>query len=675
MVVEATGRAGRSAHGSHLDGRGHRNLQARRPSGGSRRSPGRVPRGADAHCLADVRERGGRDRARLVRAGLEDALERGVVAAQLGVALAHRRQPLGHLVADGRLEVAVAQPLERALDLLGPDVARDGEDLDQVGDAGLAVAAPHVGPRVGHGALELAPDRVRIVEHVDRSLLGAAGRGHLALGLLQVAHAGADLRDPVLGHDQRLPEALVETARDVAHQLEVLALVLSHRHLVRAVGQHVGGLQHGVHQQARGDELALRDRLVAELVHAVELAERGDRAQQPRQLRVLVYVTLAEQDAAIRVQPGGDQRGGRVVDALAQPGRVVLDCDRVEVDDAVDRRVRPVLALDVLDDRPDVVAEVLATGRLDPGEDDHADRRGYPARALASLRRGPEVCPRRGYRPARRVTARGRAGARVRPVGVAAVGTGGRRRRAEHGRRPGVQAVARRRLRAARAARRGRAVAVGAARARRRRRRGAAGVRPRPAARRRLAACWSARRGGGAAVRRAARVHRCRRGPGAGPGVRARLAGAVACALLRVEAWPFVAIAGLVLWRGRPQDRALLAALAVAVPAAWLVPELIGSGDLLRSGARARVPNPGQPALASVPGVSALREAVVLPLWPLWIGVAALLAAAAGAAWIAIVALMAQAGFSGEPRYALPGAALIALSGAVGATSVVSCSP
>ena len=45
---------------------------------------------------------------------------------------------------------------------------------------------------------------------------------------------------------------------------------------------------------------------------------------------------------------------------------------------------------------------------------------------------------------------------------------------------------------------------------------------------------------------------------------------------------------------------------------------------------------------------------------------AALAPAAAGAAWIALVALMAQAGFSGEPRYALPGAALIALSGAVG---------
>jgi hypothetical protein len=177
--------------------------------------------------------------------------------------------------------------------------------------------------------------------------------------------------------------------------------------------------------------------------------------------------------------------------------------------------------------------------------------------------------------------------------------------------------------------------------------------------------------------------------------MRIALACAVGCALLRVEAWPFVAIAGVVLWRTRPQDRALLAALAVAIPAAWLVPELIGSGDPLRSGARARIPNPGQPALAEVPGLAALEAAVALPLWPLWAGVAALLAigarragaangrraraalapAAAGAAWIALVALMAEAGFSGEPRYALPGAALIALSGAVGlsvATSVTS---
>jgi hypothetical protein len=161
---------------------------------------------------------------------------------------------------------------------------------------------------------------------------------------------------------------------------------------------------------------------------------------------------------------------------------------------------------------------------------------------------------------------------------------------------------------------------------------------------------------------------------------RVALACGVGCALLRVEAWPFVVAAGVVLWRRRPEDRPLLAAFALLVPAAWLVPELIGSGDLFRSGARARAPNPGQPALADVPSLAALEAAVRLPLWPLWAGVALLLArwarggeprptlvpAAAGAAWIALVAVMAQVGFSGEARYALPGAALIAISGAVG---------
>ncbi len=156
---------------------------------------------------------------------------------------------------------------------------------------------------------------------------------------------------------------------------------------------------------------------------------------------------------------------------------------------------------------------------------------------------------------------------------------------------------------------------------------------------------------------------------------RLALACGVGCALLRVEAWPFLLAFGILLWRRRPQDRPLLIGAAVAVPALWFVPELLGSGDVLRSGSRARMPNPGQPATAAVPAFAALKEAAVLPLWPLWIG--ALLAPraarpllAAGLAWIALVAVMAQAGFSGEPRYSLPGGALVAIAGAAGLATV-----
>src|SRR6185503_1547854 len=103
----------------------------------------------------------------------------------------------------------------------------------------------------------------------------------------------------------------------------------------------------------------------------------------------------------------------------------------------------------------------------------------------------------------------------------------------------------------------------------------------------------------------------------------------------------------------------------------WFGPEWLGSGDVLRSGGRARIPNPGQPALAEVPALASLWAAAKLLLVPLWVGVVLALReprvralAVAGGAWVALVAAMAQAGFSGEPRYALPGVALLAVAAA-----------
>ena len=137
-------------------------------------------------------------------------------------------------------------------------------------------------------------------------------------------------------------------------------------------------------------------------------------------------------------------------------------------------------------------------------------------------------------------------------------------------------------------------------------------------------------------------------------------------ALVRPEVWPFLAAYGLWRWR---HDRALVLALGLAVPAAWIVPELLASGELFRSADRARIANPGQPATADLPALATLAAAAGVVFLPTAIaalgarGMAAL-PAVAGAAWIALVALMSEAGFSGEPRYLLPGAALIAVSGA-----------
>ena len=179
---------------------------------------------------------------------------------------------------------------------------------------------------VGDGALELLDDRVGLLEQVDRTRRPerppwstSCASGSWRSPMRAPTSGNADL-----GNDERLAEAGVEALRDVAHELDVLALVLPHRNLVRAVGEHVRGLEHRVEEQPCGDQLPLRGGLVAELVHAVEPAELG---RQPpssrRQLGVLGDVGLPEEDAAPGVEAGGEQDGRRVVDHRAQlrPGR------------------------------------------------------------------------------------------------------------------------------------------------------------------------------------------------------------------------------------------------------------------------------------------------------------------------------------------------------------------
>ena len=155
------------------------------------------------------------------------------------------------------------------------------------------------------------------------------------------------------------------------------------------------------------------------------------------------------------------------------------------------------------------------------------------------------------------------------------------------------------------------------------------------------------------------------------------LAAGLACALIRVEAWPFL-LAGIAL---TPALRPALVPAAAVLPALWFLPELAGSGELWRSAERARVPNPGQPALAALPAAESLQRAAALAVWPLPLALAflrpatrearaALVLCGAGLAWIVIVAVMAQAGFSGEERYALPGIAIASVGAAAGLAQV-----
>lgn len=273
-------------------------------------------------------------------------------------------------VGEVRLQRAVALALVLPLQLRDLGAGEGGVDRQEVADAGLglAVEADH-GVGVRDRALHLLRGGLRLVEEVDQALRGGRRLAHLGGRVLKVVDLRRLLEDVRGRHGEGVAVGLVEAVREVAGQLQVLALVLADGDLVGLVQQDVGDHQHRVGEQADGGAVvALLGGLVLELRHPGGLAEAGDAVHQPAELGVLGDVALHEQGAAVRVEAGREELGGGDAGVLAQLLRVLRDRDRVQVDDHVERVVG-VLHVDPLADGAEVVAEVeRAGGRLDTGE-------------------------------------------------------------------------------------------------------------------------------------------------------------------------------------------------------------------------------------------------------------------------------------------------------------------
>jgi hypothetical protein len=155
---------------------------------------------------------------------------------------------------------------------------------------------------------------------------------------------------------------------------------------------------------------------------------------------------------------------------------------------------------------------------------------------------------------------------------------------------------------------------------------------------------------------------------------------AVCAGLLRPEAWPFLGLYGLwLLWR-RQLPATLVLGAGAGVVALWLLPELWGSGDLLRAAHRAKDVNPGAPTYADNPAQALLDNAKLMLTGPLKLGLAAgvvmlvarrdrtlALLALMAIAWLGLVAYMTSDGFSGNQRYLIAPIALIVVLGGAGA--------
>jgi hypothetical protein len=176
-----------------------------------------------------------------------------------------------------------------------------------------------------------------------------------------------------------------------------------------------------------------------------------------------------------------------------------------------------------------------------------------------------------------------------------------------------------------------------------------------------------------------------------------------AAALDRPELWLLWGPYGLYLFWKDPGARKLVIALFAAIPVLWFLPELWGSGHLFRGVNRAHHPRSNSPAFASCPFCTEFADhawptvllrvkvvafvALAFAAFGLWRGRrswwsgglrgrftavpeptrAALLATGAiGLGWWVLIGVLTQAGFSGNDRYLVLGAALVAIAGGVG---------
>jgi hypothetical protein len=175
-------------------------------------------------------------------------------------------------------------------------------------------------------------------------------------------------------------------------------------------------------------------------------------------------------------------------------------------------------------------------------------------------------------------------------------------------------------------------------------------------------------------------------------------------ALDRPEIWLYWGLYGLYLFWKDPGARRLVAGMFALIPVFWFLPELWGSGHLFRGVSRAQHVRSNSAANASCPfctelaqhawkhallrvkvvtgivlavsgvlllrqrhsllsaarGEGPIRDARLRAILHLFV------VGALGASWWLLIAVMTQAGFSGNDRYLVLGAALIVIAGGVG---------
>ena len=120
---------------------------------------------------------------------------------------------------------------------------------------------------------------------------------------------------------------MVEPEGDVPGQLQVLALVVTHRDGGGVVDEDVRRHQDRIGEEADPRRLPPFP-LVLELGHPPQLTHRGGAFEQPGQSGVLGNLALHEEGATVGIEPDGEQVQRGVQRVGAEVGRVDLGAVR-----------------------------------------------------------------------------------------------------------------------------------------------------------------------------------------------------------------------------------------------------------------------------------------------------------------------------------------------------------
>ena len=240
----------------------------------------------------------------------------------------------------------------------------DGDQIEHAGSGGLEIDC-RVGIR--GGAHDGLADLGGGIEQGDGVIEAGGGFAHLLRGVVEAHDARADGGKAGVGDDEGVGVERIEALRDIAGEFQVLRLVVADGDDTRLVEQDIGGHEDGVLEEPVADGF-LFGGLYLVLRHAFEPADGRDAGEHPGELGVGGHGGLHHDGAILGVDSGGEIEGGDLIDFGAQFGRILIDCDGVQVHDTENALV-VVLDANPVFERAEVISDVKITGGLHSGED------------------------------------------------------------------------------------------------------------------------------------------------------------------------------------------------------------------------------------------------------------------------------------------------------------------